>query len=196
MTRIIAGDLGGRRIAAPRGAATRPTSDRVREALYARVDSLIHLDGARVLDLYAGSGALGLEAASRGAQQVLLVELARAASQVAIRNIRELGLEGTVRVVTDRVERVLRRGPGGTAYDLVLADPPYPLAEEELAGVLADLVGHGWLATDPLLVVERSARSPEPTWPAGLVLRESRAYGDTALHLAERPVADVGMLTP
>ncbi len=202
MSRIIAGSLGGRRIAAPRGAATRPTSDRVREALFARIDSLLDLHGARVLDLYAGSGALGLEAASRGAKEVLLVEVAWAAAQVAGRNIRDLGLTGSVTMVTERVERLLRRGPqgpaggtaGGTAYDLVLADPPYSMGEEELARVLTLLAERAWLAQDPLVVVERSARSPEPSWPAGLQGLEPRTYGDTRLHLGERSQPPAEML--
>jgi len=198
VSRIIAGSLGGRRIAAPHGAATRPTSDRVREALFARIDSLLDLHGARVLDLYAGSGALGLEAASRGAKEVLLVEVAWAAAQVAGRNIRDLGLTGSVTVVTERVERLLRRGPqgtaGGTAYSLVLADPPYSMGEEELARVLTLLAERAWLAQDPLVVVERSARSPEPSWPAGLHGLEPRTYGDTRLHLGERSQPPAEML--
>ncbi|AXH94856.1 16S rRNA (guanine(966)-N(2))-methyltransferase RsmD [Ornithinimicrobium avium] len=189
MTRIIAGRLGGRTIATPRGAATRPTTERVREALFSRVAALVDLDGARVLDLYAGSGALGLESLSRGAAQLLAVEKHRPTAALAERNARTLGLDGSVQVQAAPVERVLRGGPGAggaeDAYDLVLLDPPYPLDEDGLATVLALLVDHGWLAPDALVVVERSVRSPEPRWPAGLAPLGSRSYGETALHLAE-----------
>lgn len=186
MTRIIAGRLGGRRIGTPRGAGTRPTSDRVREALFSRVESLMDLRDAAVLDLYAGSGALGLEAASRGAGRVLLVEASRAASRVVGRSVVDLGLDQVAAVRAERVERVLREGPGGRAsYDLVLLDPPYPLGEEDLTAVLALLVGEGWLAADALVVLERSSRSPAPRWPAGLVALEPRRYGETVVHFAE-----------
>jgi 16S rRNA (guanine(966)-N(2))-methyltransferase RsmD len=185
VTRIIAGTAGGRRLRTPRGPATRPTTDRVREALFSRVEALLGLEGARVLDLYAGSGALGLEAASRGAAHVLCVEADRPTARLVRDNVSDLGL-AQVDVAADKVERVLARGPAATAYDLVLADPPYPLGEDALAEVLAGLVDQGWLADDAVVVVERSSRSPEPTWPAGLRLLRTRTYGETALHLAER----------
>lgn len=188
MTRIIAGSAGGRTIATPRGAGTRPTSDRVREALFSRVEALLDLDGASVLDLYAGSGALGLEALSRGALRLTAVERHRATAALVGRNARDLGLADRVVVHAASVERTLREGAGedgGPAFDLVLLDPPYPLPEDELADVLALLADHGWLAPDALVVVERSTRSPEPRWPAGLAHLDSRSYGETALHLAE-----------
>ncbi|WP_153398081.1 16S rRNA (guanine(966)-N(2))-methyltransferase RsmD [Ornithinicoccus halotolerans] len=191
MTRVVAGRLGGRRLATPPGDSTRPTSDRVREALYSGVEALLDLRGAHVLDLYCGSGALGLEAASRGAAHVLLVDVARRAVQTARRNVAELGLEGAAVVVTERVERLLAHRPeqvrGALApYDLVLLDPPYDTGEDQLASDLDLLLASGWLADDPLLVVERGARSPEPTWPAGLRPVRSRRYGETVVHLAER----------
>lgn len=185
MTRIIAGTAGGRRLRTPKGSATRPTTDRVREALFSRVEALLGLDGARVLDLYAGSGALGLEAASRGAAHVLCVEADRPTARLVRDNVRALGLD-QVDVAADQVERVLVRGPAAEPYDLVLADPPYPVGEAPLARVLTSLVEQGWLADDAVVVVERSSRSPEPTWPAGLGLLRTRTYGETALHLAER----------
>ena len=180
VTRIIAGVARGRRIETPRGAATRPTSDRVREALFGSLDARGLLDGAVVLDLYAGSGALGLEAASRGAQQVVLVDSAREAVTVARRNAAALGLDG-VRVVQAPVLRYLA-GPQVPAADLVLLDPPYALDEEALAAVLR--------ALDPVaapgahVVVERGARSPEPMWPPGWEPEGARRYGDTALWTA------------
>lgn len=184
MTRIIAGRFGGRTIATPRGAATRPTTDRVREALFSRIEALLDLDGVRVLDLYAGSGALGLEALSRGAAHLLAVEKHRATAALVGRNARDLGVAEAVDVRTAAVERVLRDG-GEPPFDLVLADPPYPLTEEDLTEVLTLLVTGGWLAADALVVVERSARSPEPGWPEGLSALGSRSYGETAVHLGE-----------
>lgn len=186
MTRIIAGSAGGRRIRTPGGSATRPTTDRVREALFSRLESATQLRGAAVLDLYAGSGALGLEAASRGAVQVLCVESHRATARLIEGSARDLGLT-QVQVLADRVERVLERRPGDTAYDVVLADPPYPLTEPELAEVLVLLDERGWVAEGGLVVLERSIRSPEPAWPAGWCPLRSRRYGETTLHVAERP---------
>lgn len=184
MTRIIAGTVGGRRIRAPAGGATRPTSERAREALFSRLEHLGVLDGARVLDLYAGSGALGLEAVSRGARGALLVEAARTAAQVASRNVRELDLPG-VEVRAESVEQVLGRGRAGAPVDLVVADPPYALGERALAEVLRLLVARHWLAEDALLVIERSARSAEPVWPAGIRPLAPRRYGETILWFAE-----------
>lgn len=185
MTRIIAGTAGGRRIRTPQGSTTRPTTDRVREALFSRLDSATELRGAAVLDLYAGSGALGLEAASRGAVQVLCVESHRGTARLIEGSARDLGLT-QVRVLAERVERVLERGPGETTYDVVLADPPYPLTEPELADVLTLLDEHGWLGDNGLVVIERSARGPEPTWPSAWRALRARRYGETTLHTAER----------
>jgi 16S rRNA (guanine966-N2)-methyltransferase len=185
MTRIIAGSVGGRRIHTPPGHGPRPTSDRVREALFSRLEHLEVLHEARVLDLYAGSGALGLECSSRGAAFVTLVESARPAAAVARRNVKELGLHG-VDVRADTVERVLRSGPPLDAkVDLVLADPPYPVTQESLGEVLRLLVAHDWLVDEALLVVERSTRSPEPLWPGGIELIGPRRYGETTLWFAE-----------
>jgi len=186
MTRIISGLAGGRRIRTPAGSGTRPTSDRVREALFSRLEHLDVVNHANVLDLYAGSGALGLEAASRGAASVLLVESDRAAAVVVRRNIAHLGLPG-VSVRADTVERALLSGrsSGEAPRDLVLADPPYDVTEEALADVLALLVTHGWLSADALVVVERSARSPEPRWPQGLDGAGERRYGETKMWFAD-----------
>lgn len=186
MTRIIAGTFGGRTLATPKGPDTRPTTDRVREAVFSRVESLLELTGARVLDLYAGSGALGLEAVSRGAGSAVLVEADRRTARVVEANVAALGVGALATVLAEKVDRVLERGPGGGGpFDLVLLDPPYPLGEEELTHTLGLLVSAEWLAPDSLVVVERSARSPEPTWPDGLALIRSRAYGETSVHLAE-----------
>jgi 16S rRNA (guanine966-N2)-methyltransferase len=180
VTRIVAGTLGGRRLVVPPGRGTRPTSDRVREALFGAVDALLDLDGARVADLYAGSGAIGLEAVSRGAAHVLLVESDARAVSVLRRNVSELGVAATTRVAAAPVRRVLAEAPG-EPYDLVFADPPYDLAEDELAAVLGALVDGGWLAEDAVLVLERSSRSPEPVWVPGTTGTRSRRYGETTL---------------
>ncbi|HET7399246.1 MAG TPA: 16S rRNA (guanine(966)-N(2))-methyltransferase RsmD [Intrasporangium sp.] len=190
MTRIISGSAGGRRLATPPGAGTRPTSDRVREALFSRLEHRGLVSGATVLDLYAGSGALGLEAASRGAELVLLVESHRAAAKVIRRNIETVGRAG-VRLLADTVERVLALGPpGGIRMDLVLLDPPYDVSEAALSGALGALVEHGWLAPAAFLVVERSTRSPQPAWPEGLELSGEKRYGETAVWFAEPTVGD------
>ncbi|MGO4361671.1 16S rRNA (guanine(966)-N(2))-methyltransferase RsmD [Terrabacter sp. 2TAF16] len=191
MTRIISGTAGGRRLRTPPGSSTRPTSDRVREALFSRLEHRGLLEGACVLDLYAGSGALGLEAASRGAAQVLLVESRQAAAKVIRANADVIG-HPAVRVVADTVERALAAGPpAGVQMDLVLVDPPYDVSEDALAAVLAALVGHQWLARDAFVVVERSSRSPQPTWPEGLELSGEKRYGETAMWFAEPPPSDV-----
>ena len=189
MARIVSGRLGGRRIATPPGTGTRPTSDRVREALYSRLEHLGVIAGARVLDLYAGSGALGLEALSRGAQAAVLVESDRVAAGVARANARELGLD-LVEVRAEDVERFLLSGPSCEPFGLVLLDPPYDIAEDTLADVLALLVHHDWLAPEALVVVERSARSPEPRWPAELSAAGERRYGDTKMWFADAPGDD------
>ncbi len=185
MTRIIGGAVGGRRIATPPGEGTRPTSDRVREALFSAVESWCgSLHGLRVLDLYAGSGALGLEAWSRGAAAVTLVEADRRTARLVGDNARSLGCS-VAEVLPRRVEQVLAVPPGAP-YDLVLADPPYPLTEDALAHVLTLLAAApheapAWLAPGALVVLERSRRSPEPHWPDGLSGTRSKRYGETTL---------------
>lgn len=192
MTRIISGIVGGRRLATPAGVSTRPTSDRVREALFSRLEHQEVLVGARVLDLYAGSGALGLEALSRGATRATLVDSDRGAAKVAQSNARALGFGDLVTVRAEPVERALLAGPGvpdGRA-DLVFLDPPYDLEDDRLADVLSLLVHHRWLAPDALVVIERSARSAQPLWPAGLSEAGERRYGETKVWFAGAPGPD------
>ncbi|MGW5571158.1 16S rRNA (guanine(966)-N(2))-methyltransferase RsmD [Nocardia thailandica] len=182
MTRIVAGAAGGRRLKVP-PAGTRPTSDRVREALFSAIDARLDLDGVRVLDLYAGSGALGLEALSRGAAHALLVESDRRAAAVVRGNIADLGLPGAdLRLGT--VRTVLAAGPTAP-YDLVFSDPPYDVTTEEVIADLTALAAGGWLAPEALVVVERSVRSPEIDWPAGYSAAKPRKYGETRIELAE-----------
>ena len=185
MTRVIAGQAGGRRLAVPPGTTTRPTSDRAREGLFASLLSeLGRFDGVRVLDLYAGSGAIGLEALSRGAESVLLVESDARAAGVIKSNVKPVGLPGAT-VAVDRVERLLARPPtpadapaGATdRFDLVIADPPYALTDDAVARVLTLLQG-GWLADDALVVIERATRSGPLDWPPGFLPGKSRRYGE------------------
>jgi len=179
--RIIGGAAGGRRLAVVPGRMTRPTSDRAREGLFATVEAIRGgLAGARVLDLYAGSGAVGLEALSRGAADVLLVEADARAARVIRDNAAALGLAGA-QVVNDRVTRLLERGRGELApRDFVFADPPYRVTDAELAAVLTVLAGE-WLAPDAVVAVERATRSGAPTWPAGYEPDRSRRYGEATL---------------
>src|SRR5215472_5094384 len=187
MTRVIAGEAGGRRLAVPGGRGTRPTSDRAREGLFATITSITgSLAGARVLDLYAGSGAVGLEALSRGAGHVLLVESGGRAAGVIRANIEAVGLPGA-EVITDRVERVLTRGPARGRYDLVFADPPYALADDEVARMLTALADRGWLAPGALVVVERATRSGPVSWPAGFEPDQARRYGKATFWYGRGP---------
>jgi 16S rRNA (guanine966-N2)-methyltransferase len=179
MTRVIAGQAGGRRLAVPPGTTTRPTSDRAREGLFASLLSeLGSFDRARVLDLYAGSGAIGLEALSRGADHVRLVESDARAAAVIKANIAAVALPGATLAV-DRVERLLSRPPADTEdrYDLVIADPPYAVTEEAVTRVLT-LLEAGWLAAGALVVIERATRSGPVDWPPGFLPGKSRRYGE------------------
>lgn len=181
MTRIIAGLAGGRRLATAAGKTTRPTSDRTREGLFSTVEVIRGgLAGAAVLDLYAGSGAVGLEALSRGAADVLLVEADGRAAQVIRQNIAAIGLPGA-RLVADKVERLLARGPDGATRDFVFADPPYAVGADEIDRMLTALVSQGWLAPGALVAVERATRSGPLTWPVGYQSDRSRRYGDATL---------------
>lgn len=180
MTRIIGGSAGGRRITTPRGVATRPTSDRVREALFSAIESWSgSLHGLRFLDLYAGSGAIGLEAWSRGAGVVTLVEQDRKTAALIAENARSIGF-ARANVVAAAVAGTLRRPPSAP-YDIAFLDPPYTLGEEALAADLLALTAEGWLVPGALVVVERSGRSPEPQWPDGITADREKRYGETVL---------------
>lgn len=183
--RIIAGVAGGRRLVVPPGEGTRPTSDRAREAMFSTITSLLDLDGAHVLDLYAGSGALGLEAGSRGAGAVELVESAAPAVASIRDNVAALGLDG-VTVHAIRVQTYLdRMRPDAPAVDLLLVDAPYDVPAGTVAGQLTRLSGR--LAPGALVVVERSSRDPEWVWPAPLEALRVRRYGAGALWYGRRP---------
>ena len=182
LTRIVAGEARGRRLAVPpRG--TRPTTDRVREALFNVLAVRRDYDGLRVLDLYAGSGALGLEALSRGAASVLFVDSDRRAAEVIGRNITAVGLPGAT-VRRGAVATVLAAG-ASSPMDLVLADPPYEVPAAEVEQILVDLCRNGWVDAGSIVVVERAASSPSLNWPDGWIGWPSRRYGDTRLDVAE-----------
>jgi 16S rRNA (guanine966-N2)-methyltransferase len=187
VSRIIAGSRRGRRITMPATDKTRPTTDRVREALFSAITSWVgtsasapeeSLAGLSFCDLFAGSGAVGLEAASRGAAPVLLVEADKRTAATTSKNVSTLGLPA--RVLAMKVEPLTRQ-PAESPFDVVFADPPYDLAVEAVEAVLLALLDQGWVATDGLVVVERSRRSPDLRWPAGFVDTWARRYGETVL---------------
>jgi 16S rRNA (guanine966-N2)-methyltransferase len=192
MSRIVAGGAGGISLKSVPGDSTRPTTDRVKEALFSRLESYDVLTGARVLDLYAGAGSLGLEAASRGARSVLLVELAPKAVAVcqanagivnkALRNEVVSVRRGSVDSVLDSFAPIQGASAGRT-WNVVFMDPPYPLTEEELAKTLEKVALV--LEVGATVIVERSSRSAEPTWPDGLEKFADKKYGETRLWFAE-----------
>ena len=183
MTRIVAGSARGRRLRTPAGERTRPTADRVREALFSALESALgSLEGLRVLDLYAGSGAVGLEAMSRGAGVATLVEGDRRTARLVQRNADDLGFR-RAEVVTAQVEKAVALTPRAP-YDVAFLDPPYALADPDLSRVLDSLAGNGWLTRGATVVVERSARGDEPEWPPGITGERHKEYGDTVLWYA------------
>jgi 16S rRNA (guanine966-N2)-methyltransferase len=181
VTRVIAGTLGGRRLAVP-PSGTRPTSDRVREALFSSLETDPGLAGLDVLDLCAGSGALGIEALSRGARHALFVESDRRAAVTLRRNLADLGLAGAAVVRTTPAGSVLGQ-PAGRPYQLVLADPPYDVPAAEVAGWLVAAETNGWLDRDVTVVLERrhDRRAGPFEWPPPLRALRERRYGDTVL---------------
>jgi 16S rRNA (guanine966-N2)-methyltransferase len=184
VTRIVAGAAKGRRLAVP-ARGTRPTSERAREALFSSLAGLVDIDGARVLDLFAGSGAVGLEALSRGAAEVVLVDADRTACEVVQRNIDALDLPGA-RLFRRPAASYLAGGGVDQGFDLVFADPPYAFPDDQLAALLAVLVDADWLADGAVVVVERSARGAAPTWPAGMEEIKQRRYGEGTLWYGRR----------
>ncbi|MFD5462564.1 16S rRNA (guanine(966)-N(2))-methyltransferase RsmD [Kitasatospora sp. NPDC127059] len=181
MTRVIAGAAGGRRLAVPPGRGTRPTSDKAREAMFSTLEAFRGtLHGARMLDLFGGSGAVGLEALSRGAEHVLLVEADAQAARVIRENVRTIGLPGA-EVRAAKAEKVIAGPPPQDPYDLVFLDPPYVVTDEEVREMLITLLAGGWLAADALVTVERSTRGGEFGWPEGFEVLRSRRYGEGTL---------------
>lgn len=190
MTRIIAGRARSRRISVPPGPKTRPTSDRAREGLFSTLESMVgSLEHIRFLDLYAGSGAVGLEALSRGAAHALLVEADERAARTLRSNVAALAF-ATASVAMVPVEKLVARVPPDAAYDIVFADPPYVLDDEDLRAVLARAHATGWFTRDAVIAVERSSRSQLWRWPPGISPSRFRRYGEATLWygLAAEPV--------
>lgn len=181
--RVVAGSAKGHPLVAPKGERTRPTSDRVKEALFSALQP--RLPGAVVLDLYAGSGALGIEALSRGAEHAVLVERDARARTCIGRNLTTTRLVDRATVVAGAAPAVCTT-PAVTerTYDLVLMDPPYAIDPDELTATLAAVVD--LLAPDALVVVELASRGAPPAWPPGLGAGRTRRYGDTTLHEGHR----------
>ncbi|MFF5485451.1 16S rRNA (guanine(966)-N(2))-methyltransferase RsmD [Streptomyces virginiae] len=180
MTRVIAGSARGRRLAVPPGTGTRPTSDRMREGLFSTWESLHGVEGARVLDLYGGSGAVGLEALSRGATHTLLVEADAKAAKAIRDNIRTLGLPGA-EFRAGKAEQIVAAKAAGDPYDIVFLDPPYVVDSADLREILLTLRSNGWITDDALVTVERSTRSGAFPWPEGFEPLRSRKYGEGTL---------------
>lgn len=178
---MIAGTAGGRRLAAPPGTTARPTTDRVKEALFAALGDERMCD-ASVLDLFAGSGALAIEALSRGAVRAVLVERDAAALAAIERNLAATGFADRARARGEAVERFLDRPPPDEApFDLVLLDPPYDTRAAAVSAALVALDGPGWLAPEATVVVEQAAGGPRPVLPVGWAIAWERSYGDTLL---------------
>jgi 16S rRNA (guanine966-N2)-methyltransferase len=181
MTRVIAGAAGGRRLAVPPGTGTRPTSDRAREALFSTWEALHGpLAGTRVLDLYAGSGAVGLEALSRGAAHVLLVEADARAARTVRENAAALGLPGA-EVRSGRAEKTVAGSAPAQPYGVVFLDPPYDVPDADLREILLTLAANGWLTARALVTVERRTRGGTFHWPEGFEELRSRRYGEATL---------------
>jgi 16S rRNA (guanine966-N2)-methyltransferase len=190
MTRIVSGFAGSLSLTVPRS-GTRPTSDRVREAIFSSLEAMDAVGGMNVLDLYAGSGALGLEALSRGAASAVLVEqnaqaagVCRANASAVLRAAERGGVHGRpLASVRQSSVRSYLAQPGADVFDLVFLDPPYDLSDDDLAAVLDAVTP--LLTQDAVVVVERSTRSPEPRWPDTLESLRSKSYGETTVWFAQ-----------
>jgi 16S rRNA (guanine966-N2)-methyltransferase len=181
--RVIAGTAGGRRLVSPPGDRLRPTADRVKESVFSALGP-DRLTGARVLDLYAGTGALAIEALSRGAEEAMLVERDAAATRAIQANLESTGMAGRAVLRRGDVRRVLA-GPAAAPFDLVFLDPPYDLPDAALGEVLERLA-ESWTAPEATLVVERSAAGGAPPWPPNWRSTWERCYGDTLMLFAQR----------
>lgn len=194
MTRVIAGAVGGRRLTVPPGNGTRPTSDRAREGMFssweAQLGGAAAWPGLRVLDLYGGSGAVGLEALSRGAAHVLLAEADSRAVRTIRDNVRALGLPGA-EVRSGKAEQIVSGPAPDAPYDLVFLDPPYAVTDDDLREILLTLRSGGWLSGAALATVERSTRGGEFCWPEGFEGLRSRRYGEGTLWYGRAAVREV-----
>lgn len=184
MTRIIAGLAGSLKLTSP-AKVTRPTSDRIRESIFSRLEARNLIDGAKVLDLYAGTGALALESASRGAALTWMVERDGKAAAVCVANLKVVAkallkeeIEFDGKVVNKSVTSFLAT-PGETEFNLVFIDPPYEITNDE---IVADLESLKPILKEATIVVERSSRTEAPTWPTGYTLDDEKSYGDTVVY--------------
>jgi 16S rRNA (guanine966-N2)-methyltransferase len=181
MTRIVSGSAGGRRLRTPHGGGTRPTSDRVKEALFSALEAQLGtLAGRRFLDVFAGSGAIGLEARSRGASHVTLVERDPSAAGLIRANAKALGLD-QITVLAGAASSAAAQSPTGGGYDVCFLDPPYTTPASQLSTLLVALRQAGWFDDDALVVIERSRRDGEWIWPEGFEPLRSKRYGETML---------------
>ena len=201
MTRIISGFAGSRELKVARE-GTRPTSDMVREAIFSALDSRDIVGGARVLDLYAGSGALGLEALSRGASSVVLVEKGIQAGKLlrinaemvrSVGNLSPIAASVSVMAVSSFLASANGRGSSGTGFDVVFIDPPYDMSEDEVGAALAALVPS--LNDEAIVILERSTRSPAPILPAGLELDRRKKHGETTIWWLENVLPEPDTIT-
>lgn len=187
MSRIITGQVAGRRLAPVKGEQTRPTTDRVKEALFSRLESWDVIAGARVLDLFAGSGALGLEAASRGAATVTFVDKSPVAFAALSTNVDALAPDLQTTLSRHRQSAAtFLSGVQPEVFDLVLVDPPYDFTDEQINELLPAIARA--LAPDGVIMIERGKRSTQPAWPEPLSGLKPRNYGETVLYFAERPL--------
>lgn len=179
--RVVAGRARGRRLTVPKGLDIRPTSDRVREALFSILGPRV--PGASVLDLCCGSGALSVEALSRGAKRATLVDRAPAALASARENLERAGVAQQAQLVRSSIERFLLR-PCESVHDLVFLDPPYVTPLDSVGSAVGRLVDGGFLVPGALVVVERSSEGEEPVALGPLPVAEARRYGTTRLLFA------------
>jgi 16S rRNA (guanine966-N2)-methyltransferase len=180
--RVVAGTAGGRRLVAPKHGA-RPTTDRLKEALFSSLGPA-RLEGATVLDLYAGSGALAIEALSRGAARAVLVDHDRAAAEAVRANLETTGFAAVARVQRSTVSTFLAAAVPEAPFDLVFLDPPYDASSDDVAGVLSALDAVGLVASGGTIVIERAKEGDPVRIPAGWGIEKERAYGDTLLVVA------------
>jgi 16S rRNA (guanine966-N2)-methyltransferase len=184
MTRIVGGVAKGRRLTVPQR-GTRPTSDRAREALFSSLAGLMDIHGARVLDLFAGTGAVGLEALSRGASWATFIDSDRSAVAMIKANIAVVGID-SAEVQRRQAASYLVNAGADEPFDLVFVDPPYRYGEQQLGVLLATLATDQWLSGSAVVVVERSARGPEPSWPDALEPLKQKRYGEGVLWYGRR----------
>ncbi|KOA56396.1 16S rRNA (guanine(966)-N(2))-methyltransferase RsmD [Bifidobacterium animalis] len=185
--RVITGRFKGVPLTTPRS-ETRPTTDRTKEAMFSRLDSTGILAGARVLDLFGGTGALGIEALSRGANELTVVEASGPAAKLIAHTLTALRRnpaweeEMSAHIVHAKAERYAAKAKVGEPFDVVLIDPPYAFSTADCERLLCDLTARDLVARDGMIVLERSVRTERPEAPAGWQITDARDYGETAVY--------------